>query len=46
MRYLKKIFENKEDINFIDEEKQTLNEILYEVSDLGYRVKVSYAVLS
>ena len=44
MRYLKKIFENKEDINFIDEEKQTLNEILYEVSDLGYRVEVSYAV--
>jgi len=44
MRYLKKIFENKEDINFIDEEKQTNNEIIYEVSDLGYRVKVSYAV--
>lgn len=44
MRYLKKIFENKEDINFINEEKQTLNEILYEVSDLGYRVEVSYAV--
>ena len=44
MRYLKKIFENKEDINFIDEEKQTLNEILYEVSDLGYRVEVFYAV--
>jgi hypothetical protein len=44
MKYLKKIFENKEDINFINEEKQTLNEILYEVSDLGYRVEVSYAV--
>lgn len=44
MRYLKKIFENKEDINFVSEEKQTLTEILYEVSDLGYRVEVSYAV--
>lgn len=44
MRYLKKIFENKEDINFVSEEKQTLTEILYEVSDLGYRVEVSYGV--
>lgn len=44
MRYLKKIFENKEDINFIDEEKQTLTEILYEISDLGYRIDISYAV--
>ena len=44
MRYLKKIFENKEDINFIDEEKQTLTEILYEISDLGYRIDISYGV--
>jgi len=45
MRYLKKIFENKEDINFIDEEKQTLTELLYEISDLGYRIiDISYAV--
>jgi len=44
MKYLKKIFENKEDINLINEEKETLVELLYEISDLGYRIDISYAV--
>jgi hypothetical protein len=44
MKYLKKIFENKEDINLINEEKETLAELLYDITDLGYTIDISYAV--
>jgi hypothetical protein len=47
MKYLKKIFENRENIDelyLIEEEIEVINDIFFDIKDLGFRINIEYGV--